>query len=213
MLRLTALLLLVVVPLEYAMAQPGQPASASPASFSMRGTHTVVFDAGSWSLASSTASNTNVSEQQGGFVGSVTHKFWLTDRWSIGPSISILDTGVKTLSTSGNGARRSVLLTTILIGVNRAFILSQDRVNVMFYVSASLGPYMTSTAPEDPQVKSTSLTAFGVRPSAGMHWFLTDWLLFDFGAGYHQVSDFSEPLGKYNNFSGLEFSMGLGLAL
>ena len=213
MLRITALLLFFVFPMEFSIAQSGQRTPDNTASFSMRGTHTVVFNAGSWSLASSAATNAGSSNQQGGFVGSITHKFWLSDKWSIGPSISILDTGVKRSTSSGNEAGRSALLTTILFGVNRAFILSQDRVNVIFYVSASLGPYMTSTAPQDAQVESTALTAFGIRPSAGMHWFLTDWLLFDFSAGYHQVSDFDEPLGEYNNYSGLEFSMGLGLAI
>ena len=215
MLRLIALLLFFAFPLDLTFAQQGQRAPINSARFSMSGTHTIVFNAGSWSLASSASvTNPGSSElQSGGFVGSITHKYWLSNRWAIGPSISIFDTGAKTFTSSESEFSRPVLLTTILIGVNYSFILSQDRVNIIFYVSASLGPYMTSTVPEDLQSKSVSVTAFGVRPQAGMHWFLNNWLLFDFSAGYHQVSDFSQPVGKYDNYSGIEFSMGLGLAI
>ncbi len=36
---------------------------------------------------------------------------------------------------------------------------------------------------------------------------------FNFGFGYHVVSKFQQPIGNLDNFSGIEFSMGMGLIL
>ncbi len=179
--------------------------------FSLRGTHTVVVNAGFWSVASRATATPNES-QAGGFVGSISHRYWLTDNWGVGPFLSILDTGAKTLNVNSNTSQH-LLLTSILFGVDYAFVPATSNINVIFYISGSVGPYMSSTARENPGDEAVSVTAFGARPQIGLDWYLNNWLVFEFTFGYHIISDFSKPVGKDKNYSGPEFSMGLGVAI
>ncbi len=179
--------------------------------FSLRGTHTVVVNAGFWSVASR-ATATPDDSQAGGFVGSISHRYWLTDNWGVGPFLSILDTGAKTLNASSNTSQH-LLLTSILFGVDYAFVPASSNINVIFYLSGAVGPYMSSTARLSPGDEAISVTAFGARPQIGMDWYLNNWLVFEFAFGYHIISDFQEPVGGDKNYSGPEFSMGVGLAI
>ena len=53
-------------------------------------------------------------------------------------------------------------------------------------------------------------TAFGFRARGGADWFVGRHFVIGFGAGYHFVTDFDQPIGADTNYSGPEFSIELG---
>lgn len=208
--RLIPVLALLLLPVLPAIAQRGN-SSYYTSSFSLRGTHTVVINAGFWSVTSRATAAPDES-QAGGFVGSISHRYWLTDNWGVGPFLSILDTGAKTLNSSSNTSQH-LLLTSILFGVDYTFVPASSNINVIFYLSGAVGPYMSSTARETPDDEAIAVTAFGARPQVGLDWYLNNWLVFEFAFGYHIISDFQEPVGDDKNYSGPEFTMGVGIAI
>ena len=203
------LLSVLVVSSSFVQAQSTSPRRWEADGFSLRGVHVISGYAGYWSPTGNIDGSVDNEAVSGGVAGSISHKYWLSNQWAVGPDITITDTGLKTEGET----QTAVLLTSILFGVTYTFTPTDNALPMVFYVSANLGPYMSSAQAEEPGADRLSVTAFGTRPAAGFLWFLNDWLLFDFVFGYHLVSDFDKPVGTYKNLSGLEFKMGLGLAV
>lgn len=188
------------------------------ADFALIGRHAIQVNVGLhyWTPAETTVSGSGVSAstQTSGFVGSISHRFWLTERWAIGPTIALLDTAPLTNVGTSGVSSESNLVTSILFGVMYYFPPAGISGTMRPYVGAGFGPYMGSATRTlvggTIEAETISVTAFGARPVAGVDWFLNRWLQFNISAGYHLVSNFEEPVGNEDNFSGAEFSMGLG---
>jgi opacity protein-like surface antigen len=58
--------------------------------------------------------------------------------------------------------------------------------------------------------ESRTETAFGGRLGAGIDFFLSDHFKAGANAGYNMMSDFSAPVGARSNYSGADFSCGIG---
>ena len=211
------ILIFCLIPDTTLLAQSRQPTGYSSSYLSLAGRHSVIFRAGFLSVSNLNASESRSasSAQTSGFIGSISHKYWLSEQWAVGPHISLADARTGASEQTGLEISTSSLITSILFGVTYSFAPDDPYSMFRFHLSAFLGPYMStatssingSTASEE----KISVSAFGILPAAGFDWYLNRKLLFNFTLAYHIVSDFEESVGSTDNYSGLEFSMGLGI--
>ena len=177
-----------------------------------QGRHTFVINMGSWSVSNNTSASVTqaVDTRTGGFVGTFSHRYWLSDNWAVGPFVSLFELGEVSESESAQ-------MTAILFSVTYSFPASAAFPNSRFYLSAGFGPYMSSTIEGTSEngmtEESMAVATFGMRPMAGMDWYFGNWFLFNMAFSYHLMPDFSEPVGTISNFSGAELSMGIGVTL
>jgi len=85
-------------------------------------------------------------------------------------------------------------------------------------VSVAVGPYIGSAARTAAGLgtvgsETISEIAFGGRLSAGVEWFASDRFRLSIDAGYQVMTDFDQQIGSDDNFSGPQFSVGLGVML
>lgn len=174
--------------------------------------HSFVFNMGSWSVAQdvNASLNQSVDSRTGGFVGTISHRFWLTDNWAIGPYLSFFDLGEASED-------EPIRMTSLVFSITYSFPTSTLIPNSRFYLSVGFGPYMSSTientSENGEKDEPMSVSVFGMRPMSGMDWHFGNWFLFNMSFGYHLIPNFSEPIGDISNFSGAEVSMGLGVIL
>ena len=64
-----------------------------------------------------------------------------------------------------------------------------------------------------PFVSDVSESVFGLRPHAGVDFYITDWFKIGPNFSYHIMGDFSEVIGERKNYSGPAFSIQFGFVL
>lgn len=148
-----------------------------------------------------------------GFAGSLAYAYWVKPDWAAIVSVGVLDAKVGTAVAVGVVDTESAVVAPLLFGVKYAPILG-PRSSVRPYVSGAAGPYIGSASVTEVGfgVRSETITetAFGFRAMAGADWYAGRHFVIGFGAGYHFVSDFDQPIGSDKNYSGPEFSVGVG---
>ena len=149
-----------------------------------------------------------------GFVGALTYAYWTAPDWAVTISISVLDAEAGTSATGTDVTSKSAAVIPVLFGAKYAPALSSRHSPLRPYLSGAVGPYLgfasNTVISAALSNEAISETAFGFRALVGVDWFAGSHFTLSVGAGYHFVTDFDEPIGRGKNYSGPEFSFGLG---
>jgi hypothetical protein len=166
--------------------------------------------------------STSVSNESGGFIGSISYQYWFKNYLSFRIGAGALVTNVETQVTTFIGPTSNEEVTSevatvvpILAGLNFYPLQITDESRVLPYISLYAGPYIgvyTKSAVEINTVteETTVETVIGSKVVAGFDLLVGSIFKLGLNAGYHFVGDFSKPIGSETNYSGPEYSLTFG---
>ena len=146
----------------------------------------------------------------------LTFGFWITEDFSINLSYSALGSEVANIdgpqSVDFSLSRVDISLASVLLGVGRHFEIPRLSPLVRAHVSSSVGSFIGHV---DGEVIDKALTwertmrVVGGQVGAGIDLRISRHLMLGARGGYNLMTDFDEPLGGRDNYSGAEFGLGL----
>lgn len=187
---------------------------------SLTGRHIIAVNAGL--LGGTVAANVapgdvSAETSTSGAVGFVGYEYGVRADLTLGVTVGVLDSGVSASVERGEVESESSVVAPILFGVTyypAALAISRK---VCPFVSLAAGPYVGSATNtivgSTVASRTVSDTAVGSRLVGGIDWFISQRFKLGAEAGYHFVGDFDERIGRHDNYSGPEFSLGLGVML
>ncbi len=210
--RIAVLVFLIVATPCAGFAETGEPGPAS-----LHGRHALaarlgVFNHGSIAVSSGTAgSSTRVS----GFAGYGSYAYGVAPEWMVGVTAGSLDAEVLSSVTPGSVISSVASVTPILFEARWYPLgLAMGSTGRPFF-GAAIGPYIGSAinAIVGSQGSSGTITesVVGGRAQAGIDWIVGRRFLLEVAGGYHLVGEFDEPIGSETDYSGAEFTFGIGI--
>lgn len=150
-------------------------------------------------------------------VGSAAYAYWVTQSLSIGVSFGLIDAGTTASVQPGKVASESSAVLSLLL--RTAYYppgLTIGRV-VRPYGSLAIGPYLGSATNSRVgalvENRSVSETVVGMCAQLGIDVFWNRRFKTGIVGGYHLVDKFDEQIGHSREYSGPEFSVGVGMLL
>ncbi len=200
----------------------GAAGDDSEATFPLKGRHGIWIRGGMLNriTVDNTVTNGSVSTEarDHGTVGSLCYAYWVDQEWSIGLSANFLDAGASTSVTVGQVTSEAATVTSVLFGAHYCPAALSIGRSVKPFASASVGPYMGSATnshvgPTVVENTSVSDSAVGLQVEVGADVFFATRFTAGVALGYDFVSAFDRQIGSHTNYSGPEFSLGLGFLL
>ena len=202
-----------------AQAQTDQPEGRTV--FPLDGRHAIWLRAGLLSRitveSSVTAGEVRSEVRDSGAIGALAYSYWAHPEWSVGFSLNILDAGAST--SVETGAVKSEAATVVAILFGAAYYPEQLAVGSSLRPSGSVavGPWVGSATNSEVGVtmvsESVSETELGLRVQVAMDLFFANRFAAGVALGYDFVTEFSRPIGSCQDYSGPQFSFGLGILL
>lgn len=188
---------------------------------SLQKRHGVGIRMGMWNMVADARVDTlsgsvSISAESSRFAGGFCYNYWLTESLA-------LDIGVSTRLPKAEAYFGALFgkpvsaVTSVLFGVKYYLPRSTYGTSVRPFLKAAVGPFMGRQSATMffgfVIADSRSETAFGGQLGGGVDFVLSRRFLLGVNLGYNLMSDFDQPIGGSNNYSGPEFSFGLSLLL
>jgi hypothetical protein len=152
-----------------------------------------------------------------GFLGSFGYSYWLQEELALTVGVGVLTSDVESRVGAGGVSTRTATVVPLFAGLRYYFPRSTYGSKWRPYAAGALGPvFGTETASEVGSVivnESITRTAFGGRLGAGLDVQLSRLFMLGFQAGYHLMTDFSDPIGGHENHSGPDFGISISVLL
>jgi len=151
-----------------------------------------------------------------GFMGFISYQYWFKNYLSFGIGSGALVNSVDTKTTSGEEVSSEVAtVVPVLTGVNFYPMQLSENSNVLPYLTLYVGPYIgiyTKSEVTTLQVTQETIveTVIGTRLGAGIDFLIGNLFKLGLSVGYHFMSDFSQPIGSEQNYSGPSYSLVFG---
>ncbi|MDH3267536.1 MAG: outer membrane beta-barrel protein [Ignavibacteria bacterium] len=143
----------------------------------------------------------------GGVSGKVMYNFYLDQNFAFNVSIGAMAAKVEAWAFHEHTS------TVVPVMMGMKYYFAQPPQNNFFrpYVSGSMGLLIgTESSVEILSVKEHTESAIGVYAGVGSDFILGSLIKLHADIGYNLFSDFSEEIGSRKNYSGPEFSFGIG---
>ena len=138
---------------------------------------------------------------------------WLQENLSVHFTFSASAGEVSTRVGSSGVSTRNIGVYSLLLGVRYYLPESSFDTSMRPYLTASLGPFVARESKTEVGsqiiVESQTLTSFGTNLGGGMDFVISRNFMCGVNVGYNLMTDFSEPVGGRDNYSGPEFSVGI----
>jgi hypothetical protein len=188
---------------------------------SLRGCHAITLRAGLLNRAKTEAEvsgeGVTTETSTNGFSGSLSYEYWVKQEVSVGVDVGLIAAESATSAGAGGVTSKSAAVIPVLFGIAyypKQLALSPTmRPGGSLAVGAYVGSASNTQASTTVGSESVIETVLGLRVRAGVDWFLGDWFKLGISAGYHFVSEFDEQIGSERDYSGPEFSFGIGVLL
>ena len=152
-------------------------------------------------------SGVSVDVGTGGVSGSVMYNFYPNDRFAFNVSVGAMSTEVK-VKTFSNYTSTVIPL---MMGMKYYFVQLSQSNPFRPYVFGSMGIlFGTETATGILNVHTQTETAIGASAGIGSDIILGSLIKLHADISYNLFTDFSEEIGSRKNYSGPEFSFGIG---
>ena len=150
----------------------------------------------------------DVKASNEGLGGKITYNYLLDDEFAINVSAGLLSSSVTVSATETSTSS----IIPIMLGVKYFLISYSNEKPVKPYLTGASGLLIGSeTETSITTISASTETALNLYIGAGADFVLGSLVKLNVNAGYNLASDFSEPIGSRKNFSGPEFSFGVGL--
>jgi hypothetical protein len=149
-----------------------------------------------------------------GYMGEVVYGHWLTESTALQVIVGGASADVSTSVGITGVSNETAQVGHILLGIKKYFPESTYGSSVRPFAKVAVGPYIGSQTEVKSglvvAVESRSEPAFGGQIGGGVDFVLGRHFLTGISLGYNLMADFNEPIGGSKNFSGPEFSIGIG---
>lgn len=160
------------------------------------------------------------SIDNGGVSGSLSYAYWMRENLSVYFTVGVMpvkvDSHVQSIPSSLSApvvSQNTVMILPVLFGVR--YYLSGHNSATVFrpYLAAAVGPYIGHETKSEVGVQvlqeSRTTTVPGGRLGAGIDMQLSRYFMLGIDAGYNLLTEYSDPLGGRENYSGAEFGFGV----
>jgi len=153
--------------------------------------------------------NTEVTAETGGSMGGLGYGNWLSEKLLVDISLTAIGTEAKTRVSGGDVSSHTVLVMPILIGLRYYLPESSFSTRWRPYLAVALGPVLGIENKNEVGLQviteSRSMATLGSRFGAGVDIIIGRSFMLGLSGGYHLMTDFEEPLGGKENYSGPAF--------
>jgi hypothetical protein len=170
------------------------------------------------STSATTSSGGVVTETSAaGFLGSFGYSYWLQEELALTIGLGVLTSDVESSVGAGGVGSRTATVVPLFAGLRYYFPRSTYGGKWRPYAAGAVGPvFGTETASAVGSVirnESITRTALGGRLGAGLDVQLSRLIMLGLQAGYHLMTDFSDPIGGHENHSGPDFGISISVLL
>ena len=138
---------------------------------------------------------------------------WLQENLSVHFTLLASAGEVSTRVGSSGVSTHTMGVYSLLLGVRYYLPESSFDTSLRPYLTTSVGPYVAREAKTEVGsqiiVESQTLTSFGTNLGGGLDFVISRNFMGGVNVGYNLMTDFSEPVGGRDNYSGPEFSIGI----
>jgi outer membrane protein W len=181
--------------------------------------HQIGLRVGMWNQVADTrtvisADGVTTSVGSNGVAGTVTYNHWLEENVALDISIGGMAIDIESeVGTSGVTSKISSI-GYILLGAKYYFPKSTYASSVRPFAMAGVGPFMGDQSETRVGLvvatEQRSEVAFGGKLALGIDFPVSRHFMAGVTAGYNFMTDFDEPIGGSDNYSGPEFLIGFG---
>lgn len=184
----------------------------------LKGKHSIGFSAGMLNQQEATVLTVKVKAESN-LMGNLYYNYWFTDEWALELNAGILNAEVFSGVSFLGIEQKAATVIPVLAGARYYPAFAALAENVRPFVVALVGAHMghSSSNKVTLGVKVGSETkvqsVFGSKVGLGIDAFLGSWMRLGLMAGYNIGSDFKEPVGTRENYSGFDLSLNFGIML
>jgi len=173
--------------------------------------HSIDLSVSFWNNSQSAVSvgyqGVSVETGNGAISGSLMYNYYPNSGYSFNVSVGVLSTEVRV----ENFSNYTSIIIPIMLGMKYYLIDYSPDNPFRPYIAGSIGGlYGTESTVGIANVRYHNETAFGVSGGIGSDIILGSLIKLHAGIGYNLFTDFKEEIGSRKNYSGPEFSCGLG---
>jgi outer membrane protein W len=165
--------------------------------------------------ASALTTDVQVVSGKGGFLGGLAYSYWIRENVALSLSASYLKAESKTQTDLGAIYSHNVTIVPTVLSLR--FYLHESDLKSAFrpFAEVGLGAFVASvneaSSGEEIVQESLTQTSYGGYVGGGLDFQINHYLMLGTRAGYHLISDFSDPMGGRKNYSGPEMNFGVSL--
>jgi hypothetical protein len=179
------------------------------------GRHAIGLVAGVWdrNAATVTTDLTGADIESGTGAVGLEYAHWLSERWAVTLGARALVGAEVRASFLSGTTTSSVTVTSILLGARRYLPESTFAGRLRPFLAAGVGPCLGQqdgvTTGLETLIESRTETAIGAYLGGGATWILHRSVLFEVTTGYSAMTDFGQPVGGRDNYSGVQVGFGV----
>lgn len=184
----------------------------------LKGKHSIGFGLGMLNQQEATVLTVNV-KAEANIMGNLYYNYWFTDEWALELNAGILNAEIFSGVSMTGIEQKAATVIPVLVGARYYPSFAALAENVRPFVIALVGAHMGHSSSNKVAlgVKVGSETkvqsVFGSKVGLGIDAFLSSWMRLGLMAGYNIGSDFKEPVGTRENYSGFDLSLNFGIML
>jgi outer membrane protein W len=148
-----------------------------------------------------------------GFLGGIAYGHWLRENLALRASVGAMAGSIGTEVGVWGVNTELAVVTPLLVGLKYYFPASSYGSNVRPYISGSAGGFVGAQQRVETgagvTVEERTQTAVGGEGGVGIDFLLGNHVMLTMLAAYDLMTDFGQPIGGSENFSGPQLSMGV----
>jgi outer membrane protein W len=205
-----------------AIAVLGSATGASAADLCLESRHQIELRLGMWNEVTDVRTEIDAgwvgsSVESSGFLGGLAYGHWLGESLALKIGASALLVSLETHTDASGEITRTAVVVPIIMGLRQYYAGSLRCAATRPFVGIGVGSFIGTQNISD--VGSTITEAsrteavFGGQVEAGIDFLLGRRVMTGLRFAYDLMSDFDQPIGGSRNYSGPEFTIGLGFLI
>ena len=188
----------------------------------LAGHHHIGLHAGMWNQSTSTRTEVGIggvstSVGSNGGMGGITYGYWMSEGLALNVSVGGMATDIETDAGISGVTSKTGSVAMILIGAKQYFPAATYGTRLRPFVSLAIGPFIgtqqETRAGLNVVTESRTEGAVGGQLGLGTDIRIGSRFLTSAMIAYNLMTDFDRAIGGSRNYSGAQFSFGIGIIL
>ncbi|UCC85253.1 MAG: hypothetical protein JSW46_10215 [Gemmatimonadota bacterium] len=194
-------------------------AAVSATAQSLEKRHQIELRLGLWNQVNNVrtdvgAGGVSTSVGGSGFLGGLAYGHWLSEGFGLRVSVGAMAASVDTEIDGSGVSTETAVITQLLLGMRYYFPRSTYGSSVRPFLAAGVGPFIGSQVASEVgavvTVEAKTESAIGGELGAGVDFLLGRHFVTSVGVVFALMTDFQQPIGGSDNYSGPQLTIGFG---